>query len=461
MDRLGPLDALFVNAEDGVTHMHIGSCAVFAGPPPAFADIVALVESKLPLLPRYRQKLRIVPGGLTHPVWVDDSQFHLGYHVRHSALPPPGGEAELEHLMGRLMSQELDRDRPLWEAWVVEGLSDGRWALVSKVHHCMVDGVSGTDMMAVLLDRSPDTTTARPAPWTPSREPTDAELVLGAAWEIALLPMRQMSAVASSLLSPRTALRQVADAAAGIRSLARYARPAPSLSIEGAIGPHRRYAAARCTLDDAKVVRGAFGESINDVVLAAVAGAFRDVLAARGDALDDVTLRTLVPASVRAAGDTTPNNQVSMMIAELPVAVADPLRRLTAVHAGMIEAKAAHQIEAGAAVTSIASFTPPVLQAVAVRAATATLRRMPQHNINTVTTNVPGPQHPLYALGREMLEYLPFVPITYGMRIGVAIVSYNGRLAFGLTGDYDSVPDLEVVARGIEAGIAELLHLAG
>jgi diacylglycerol O-acyltransferase len=456
MERLGPLDALFVNAEDGVSHMHIGSCAIFAGPPPLFAEVVGLIAGKLDLLPRYRQRLRRVPGGLTHPVWVDDANFQLDYHVRHSALPPPGGETELENLMGRLMSQELDRDRPLWEAWVVDGLSDDRWALISKVHHCMVDGVAGTDMMAVLLDPARDAAVPTPASWSPAREPSDAELALGAAWELAGLPIRQLRAFAGNVRRPRAALRQVADVVAGARSLAKYARPAPPVSIEGSIGPHRRYAAARCTLDDAKAIRAALGGSVNDVGLAVIAGAFRDVLSTRGEAVDDTTLRTLVPVSTRAPGDASRNNQVSLMIAELPIAVSDPRERLAAVHAELARLKAAHQVEAGAAATAIASFSPPVLQALAVRALTATLRRMPQHNINTVTTNVAGPQYPLYALGRGMLEYLPFVPLSSGVRIGVAVLSYNGQLTFGITGDYDAAPDVHFMAERIEAQMTTL-----
>ena len=456
MDHLGPLDAMFVNAEDGVTHLHIGSCAIFAGPPPAFEDIVELIDSKLPMLPRYRQRLRTVPGGLAHPVWIDDAQFDIGYHVRHSALPAPGGEAELENLVGRLMSQELDRDRPLWEAWVIDGLNDDRWALISKVHHCMVDGVSGTDMMAALLDRSPDAVTAPPDRWEPSAAPGSIQLALDAVRELVLLPVRQLGAVASNLRSPRRSLEHAAGVVGGLRSFARYLRPAPDLSIEGPIGPHRRYAAARCTLADVKAVRAAFGGSVNDVVLTVITGAFRELLLRRGDPVDGVTLRTLVPVSVRAPGDAAPNNQVAPIVAELPIGIEDPLERLAAVRRVMDELKASHQVEAGEAFVAAAALTPALVQATAVRAGSAVLRRTAQHSVNTVTTNVPGPQYPLFALGRGMLEYLPFVPLSPGVRIGVAILSYNGRLAFGITGDYDTAPDVHFMAERIEAAINTL-----
>lgn len=456
MDRLGPLDAVFINAEDGITHMHIGSCAIFAGPPPLFDDVVALIASKLPLLPRYRQRLRFVPGGLAHPVWVDDPRFHLEYHVRHSALPAPGGEAELEHLMGRLMAQELDRERPLWEAWVIDGLSDDRWALISKVHHCMVDGVSGTDMMTVMLDPDPDAVTAPPDVWAPGPEPSDTRLLVDAATELATMPLRLTRAVVGDLRDPRAAWRSASDVLAGLGSFARLVRPAPEVSIEGGIGPHRVWAAGRSTLADVGLIRQAFGGSVNDVVLAAITGAFRDVLLERGESLDGVTMRTLVPVSVRSGGDTSPNNQVAPIIAELPVSIADPLERLQVVREQMVVLKASHQAEAGAAVFDAIEYTPAALQAMAVRGLVALGRRAAQHNVNTVTTNVPGPQYPLFALGRGLLEYLPFVPLSSGVRIGVAILSYNGHLAFGVTGDYDTVPEVHFMAERIEAQIKVL-----
>ncbi|MDP9464006.1 MAG: wax ester/triacylglycerol synthase family O-acyltransferase [Actinomycetota bacterium] len=459
---MSPLDALFLHAEDGITHMHIGSCSIFAGPPPSIGEMTALIESKLPLLSRYRQKVRFVPAGLGHPVWVDDPHFNLSYHVRHSALPPPGDEQDLENLMGRLMSQELDRHRPLWEAWVIEGLSDNRWALISKVHHCMVDGISGTDLMAVLLAPDRATTIRAIEPWTPEPEPSDARLTVEAVSRFALNPVRQLLAWRSAGLHPRQSWNRLGDVAAGLRSFGtRIKVPVKPVSVEGAIGPHRRWAAGRCTLDDVKTIRQAFGGSVNDVVLAAISGAFRTVMIERGDPVDDdVVLRSLVPVSVRHADDHTWNNQVSLILAELPVGIADPLVRLAAVHEQMAALKSSHQVTAGEAVVASAEFIPPVLLALGARAAMTVLRRSPQRTVNTVTTNVPGPQFPLYALGREMLEYLPFVPLSEGVRIGVAILSYNGRLTFGITGDYDTAPDVHFMAERIEAEIVALLQRA-
>ncbi len=461
-EPMGPLDALFLHLEDGISHMHIGSCSIFEGPPPPVADLTALIESKLPLVARYRQKVRFVPGGLGHPVWVDDPSFNLDYHVRHSALPPPGTAQDLENLMGRLMSQELDRNRPLWEVWMVEGLPDDRWAMITKAHHCMVDGVSGTDLMAVLLDRDPAAAKVTAEPWAPAREPSDFQLTVQALGRLGGRPARQFLAQPFAGLDPRTAWTRAKAVAAGLQSFAtRLTGPATKVSVEGSIGPHRRWAAGRCAFSDVKDIRTAFGGSVNDVVLAAVTGAFRRVLMERGDPVEDVVLRSLVPVSVRHADDHAWNNQVSLILAELPVGIADPVERLLAIQRQMQELKASHQVTAGEAVLATAEFLPPILLSLGARAAMSLMRRSPQRTINTVTTNVPGPRFPLYALGREMLEYLPFVPLSEGIRIGVAILSYNGQLTFGITGDYDTAPDVHFMAEQIEAEVRRLRVRAG
>ena len=461
MQAMSPVDAMFLHSEDGNTHMHIGSCSIFVGPAPSIDEFTALIESKLPLLSRYRQKVRFVPADLGHPVWVDDPHFNLTYHVRHSALPSPGAEQDLENLMGRLMSQELDRHRPLWEVWMIEGLPANRWAVISKVHHCMVDGVSGTDLMTLLLDADPSAEIGAIEPWKPAPEPSDLRLALEAMTRQVIDPVRQLLAWQSAGVGPDQAWNSFSRVAAGMRSFGNLVTsPGRPVSVEGAIGPHRRWAAGRCTLDDVKTIRTAFGGSVNDVVLAVISGAFRTVLIERGDPVDDLVLRSLVPVSVRHADDHTWNNQVSLIIADLPVGIADPLERLEAVHRQMSELKASHQVAAGQAVISTAVFVPPVLLALGARAAMNLLRRSPQRTVNTVTTNVPGPRLPLYALGREMVEYLPFVPLSEGVRIGVAILSYNGQLAFGVTGDFDTAPDVHFMAEQIEAELLALRELA-
>ena len=304
MDRMSPLDATFLHIEDGVNHMHIASCPRFEGPAPTYEALVDLFRGHLPLVPRYRQKVRFVPGGIGRPVWVDDPHFRIDFHIRHTALPPPGDDQDLRNLMGRLMSQQLDRNRPLWEVWMVEGLADGSWALISKVHHCMVDGISGTDLMALVLDASPQGSPTEPDDWHPAAEPSDAELV--------------RDAIGETLVSPNEIARWARASLRGPRK------------IEGTIGPHRRWTWARTTLADVKTIRTALGGTVNDVVLAAITKGFRELLLSRGDEIDNAVVRTLVPVSVRAAGDRTANNQVSAMIAELPVGISDPIERLSA-----------------------------------------------------------------------------------------------------------------------------------
>jgi diacylglycerol O-acyltransferase / wax synthase len=458
MDRMSPLDATFLHIEDGINHMHIASCAIFEGPAPDYADLVALFRGKLPLVPRYRQKVRFVPGGVGRPVWVDDPHFRLDYHVRHTALPPPGTSADLRNLMGRLMSQELDRRRPLWETWMVEGLADGTWALISKVHHCMVDGISGTDLMAVVLDGTPEGTPPIDDRWQPEAEPSDAELVRGALIDTVASPDELKRWGRSMMRTPRRVLGDITELVEGVRSLGSHLAPNAILPIEGTIGPHRRWVSAETTIAEVKQIRAAHGGTVNDVVLAAITSGFRDLLLARGEQLDGVVVRSLVPVSVRAKDDHSLNNQVSALIAELPVGIVDPIDRLHAVRAQMAGLKESHQADASRRLLELADYTPPALLSVGLRTAVSVMRRLPQRSVNTVTTNVPGPQTPLYACGREMLSYTPFVPLSQGMRTGVAILSYNGRIAFGVTGDYDSMPDLDVLADGIRSGMDDLLE---
>jgi diacylglycerol O-acyltransferase len=469
IDHMSPLDAVFLDVEDDITHMHIGSCAIFDGPPPPFDDLVALTAAKLPALDRYRQVVRAVPGGIGRPVWVDDAHFNLAYHVRHTALPAPGDERVLNRLVGRLMSQPLDRRRPLWEMWVVEGLTGDRWAIVSKVHHCMVDGISGTDLMATLLDTAPDTAVAPAPTWTPSAPPTDAELVVDAVRELITRPAEVMRVVVNAARTPRRAATVIHDVVDGLRDYGdRLATCPPLVSIEGAIGPHRRWAAARCELDDVTTIRRRFGGSVNDVVVAAITGAFRRLLIERGDPVDaepgiagrPVTLRSLVPVSSRQPDDHSPNNQVTAIFADLPLGIADPVDRLHAVTVELSTLKRSHQPIAGQVITAAAALAPPALMSFTLRTGASMARARPQRRVNTVTTNVPGPRSPLFALGRRMREYLPFVPLAQGVRVGVAILSYDGHVAFGVTGDYDTVPDTEAMAAYIEAGIAELVARA-
>jgi WS/DGAT/MGAT family acyltransferase len=463
MDRLSPLDASFLHIEDDVNHMHIGSVGIFEGPPPSYDELKATVAGRLALVPRYRQKVATVPLSLGRPVWVDDPHFNIEYHVRHTALPAPGGEEELRRLVGRVMSQQLDRNKPLWEIWMVEGLGGDRWSMVSKVHHALVDGVSGAELLAVILDASPDV----PAPvddgWRPQAEPSSLQLARDAAIGLVTNPYEQLRAAGSMLRRPQRLIAPAREVAKGSLALTSVVKPTPPTSLNGPIGPHRRYVWATARLDDVKAIRVAHGGTVNDVVLALITRGFRDLLRSRGEDTDDRVIRTLVPVSVRArsgsgpaTGDGTLENKVSAMFAELPVGLDDPVERLHAISAQLDNLKESKQALAGEAITSLGGFAPPMLLSLGMRVATRVGRRL--GSLDTVTTNVPGPQFPLYSCGRRMLRTCPYVPLAAPLRVGVAIFSYAGELVFGITGDYDTAPDIDVLANGIGEGVTELLR---
>ena len=436
--------------------MHIASVAIFEGPAPEYEALSGMVWAHLPSVPRYRQTVHFVPLALGRPVWVDDPHFNLLYHLRRTALASPGGDEELRNLVGRVMSQQLDRGKPLWEMWIVEGLSEGRWAIINKVHHCMVDGVSGTELLTEILDSERDPKLPPLDTWHPERQPLGAALAVHALSRRAVSPYEQLRAVRSAARSPTRPARTAAATLRGLWSMAGVAAPPPSSSLNGAIGPHRRWAWARSQLSDVKRVRSAFGGTVNDVVLTAIAGGFRSLLAVRGESTQR-DVRTLVPVSVRSDEERGAyNNRVSAIFANLPVGIEDPLERLAAMRAQMEHLKHSGEAVAGDVLVAISGFAPAMLLALGLRAAT----RMPQHSVNTVTTNVPGPQRPLYAAGRRLLECFPYVPIAGHVRIGVAIFSYDGGLMFGVTGDYDEAPDLDVLCNGIEESMRELVAAA-
>jgi diacylglycerol O-acyltransferase len=397
-DRMSPLDATFLHAEDRVSHMHIGSVGILEGPPPAHEDLLAMVERKLHLIPRYRQVVRFVPFQLGRPVWVDDPEFDISYHIRRTALPERGGDAQLRNLVGRVMAQQLDRTKPLWEIWLVENLESDRWALLSKVHHCMVDGVSGAELLSVVLDIFEEPPpTPEPPPWVPQPSPSSVGLAAEAVVDLVRSPYEQIRAVRASLRGPRRAAHGAVEVAKGLASVATVAVPPPQSSLNGTVGPNRRYEWTETSVDDIKAIRRGVGGTFNDVVLAAITGGFRRLLIERAEPVDRV-VRSLVPVSVRprneaglAVGDGTLDNQVAAMFAELPVGIADPVDRLRAVSVQMAGLKESNQAVAAEALVSASGFAPPMLLALGLRAAT----KAPQRAVNTVTTNVPGPQLPL------------------------------------------------------------------
>jgi diacylglycerol O-acyltransferase / wax synthase len=458
MDRLKPLDAMFVDAEDEDenTSMAIASIAVFQGPVPSHKEVMALIADRLPFMPRYRQKLRTVPFRLGRPVWVDDPDFDLGYHIRRTALPEPGEYRQLADLMARVMSRRLDRDHPLWEYWVVEGLARDRWALISKIHHCMIDGIGGADLYRVIME--PPAEPAQPPDNTPAGQPPSAiSLAAEAATDIMQLPLRQARALRAAMADPGGTIQL---ARGGVRAIARFTPslwPAARSSLSGNIGQERRYAWTQTSLDDIKTIKREFGGTVNDVVLAAISSAFRALLLDRGEQPEPHEVPSLVPVSVRVPGDRGSfGNQVSATVTNLPVHIADPVERLVAVRTEQDSLKASHEAMIGQALAALGQYS--------VYPLTSWLTRkvfwLPQREIVTVTTNVPGPRQPLYWMGRRLEEIIPYVPIASRVRISISIFSYDGNVTFGITGDYAANPDLDTLARGIDHGIAELLLAA-
>jgi WS/DGAT/MGAT family acyltransferase len=454
MDWMSPMDASFLHIEGPMNPMHIGGVSIFEGPAPPFERLEEMVAGKLGLVPRYRQKVRFIPLGLGRPVWVDDPHFNLAYHLRHTALPAPGSDDQLRRTAARIFAQHLDRTKPLWEIWMVEGLAENRWALLSKVHHCMVDGVSATDLMAVMFEDSE--APAANGAWEPAPEPNGAELLLRTLTHRTFDPAEQLRTVRAALRAPSASLAQARDLARGMASASRVMRPAGSSSLTGPVGPHRTWSWAHVRLGDVKSVRGALGGTVNDVVLTIVSGGLRDLLEARGERVAERTIRALVPVSVRRPGERGAyNNRVSAMFAELPVGIVDPAARLQSVREQMDGLKQSKQAVAGDALTSLSGFAPPMLLALGARLAA----RSTAMGMQIGVTNVPGPQQPLHTLGRRLLESFPFVPVIGQVRISIAIFSYDGGLYFGVTGDYDSSNDIDILTDGVERSMRELLEL--
>jgi WS/DGAT/MGAT family acyltransferase len=455
MDRMSPQDAVFLHVENEVSHMHIASVGIFEGPAPGYDEIVKMVATKLHHVPRYRQRVRFVPLELGRPLWVDDPHFNIRYHIRHTSLPSPGSDEQLRNLVGRVMSQQLDRAKPLWEIWIAEGLEDDRWAILSKTHHCMVDGVSGTDLLTVILDQSPKPKREKVKSWEPEEQPSSGQIFRSALQERLVSPYEIARSLRSALRGPRRLMEQVREVGSGLGTFRSMVQSTSETALNGPIGPHRRWDWAKTTLDEIRAIRKVHGGTVNDVVLAVITRGFRDLLQSRGEPVADRVVRTLVPVSVRKEDEKgTYNNRVSVMFAELPVGIEDPLERLASIREQLNLLKERKQAVAAEVLTSMSGFAPPMLLALAARVGT----RLPQQTVQTVTTNVPGPQQPLYAAGRRMLSAMPYVPLSGTVRIGVAIFSYAGQLNFGVTGDYETAPDIEILCAGIEQGVSELLQ---
>ncbi|MFL5846728.1 MAG: WS/DGAT/MGAT family O-acyltransferase [Solirubrobacteraceae bacterium] len=460
LERLSAVDASFLANEGPTSHMHVGAVVILEGPPPPFEEFLDGLRARLHLVPRYRQKLAEHPGG--RPLWVDDPDFNLEYHVRQTALPKPGSENQLMRLAARIMSQQLDRTKPLWEVWLVEGLSDGRLAMISKTHHALIDGVSGVDLATVMFDLSPvprDLTeeTAGLQAWTPAPEPSPAELVAGGVAGLARTGLGLAAGALGALSRPGQTLAQAREAAEGLGEIVWAGlNPAPDTPLNVEIGPHRRFAGVRCELADFKAVKDAFGGTVNDVVLTVVSGALREWLQSRGARTEGLEMRALVPVSIRGAHEHGQlGNRIAAMRGPLPVYVDDPLARLAVVREAMDGLKESKQAIGAEVMANVQNFAPPTVLAQAARINFST------RLFNLIVTNVPGPQFPLYVRGREMLDVFPVAFLPKDHALAIAIMSYNGGLNFGLLGDFDAMPDIEDFADGLREALAELVALAG
>jgi diacylglycerol O-acyltransferase len=458
MDRLSSTDAAFLEQESERAHMHIGAVLIFEGPPPGYREFLEHIEARLHLVPRFRQKLAFPPLRTGRPVWIDDPGLNLEYHLRHSSLPSPGDDNQLALLVGRIFSQRLDHSKPLWEMWLIQGLEDNRFALISKTHHALVDGVSGVDLATVLFDANPVPVGITPPvrPWEPKPEPGEVELLARAAEGIAKLPLRAARRLVRTAQNPRENASKAAETAEGVAEvLWELLNPAPKVPLNQPIGPHRRFRWEHSRLSEFRLIKDAFGGTVNDVVLAVTAGALRTWLQSRGMKVQGLELRALVPVSLRSEDERDMlGNRLAVFRAPLPVYAADPVERLRIVREEMSKLKQSKQVMGAEAIVAFNDFAPPTVLAQASRLNFST------RLFNLIVTNVPGPQFPLYMLGRELETVAPVAFLPDKHALSIAIFSYNGNMSFGLLGDFDAAEDIDVVKDGIAASLKELRDAA-
>jgi diacylglycerol O-acyltransferase len=459
-DRLTALDSTFLHLEDHSTaHMHVASVMVFEGSAPTHQELVEHVEGRLHLVPRYRQRLAFVPLGQGRPVWTDDPHFNPYYHIRHTALPKPADDADLKRLAGRIFSQRLDRSKPLWEIWLVQNMAGGRFALVAKTHHALVDGISGVDITTVLFDTAREPAPTGPAsPWSAKPLPGPAKLLGEALMERSTVPNEMLRGARALLRAPRRAVSQVRQGLVnvGATTLAGISSPAPPSPFNVEIGPHRRYTYLDADLARFKAVKDSLGGTLNDVVLASVSLALGRYLRREGMDTEGLVLKAMVPVSVRTKDQRGAlGNQVAAMWAPLPVGVESPAESLTTIATAMENLKKSGQAVGAQVLTNLAGFAPPTILSQAARL------QARQQFFNLVVTNVPGPQFPLYLLDRQLRNLYPVVPLAQRQALGIAVMSYDGHLGFGLLGDYDALPALDRIAEDLKWAIASLYRAAG
>ena len=454
-ERLTNLDTSFLYLDEPGAPLHVGGVLVLESPPGGLESLAALVEARLPLVPRYRQRVVQVPGHLANPVWADDSAFDLGYHLRRSALPGPGSERQLLDMVSRVTSRPLDRSRPLWEMYLVEGLAGNRVAVLTKTHPALVDGLSALDIGQVLLDVDPDTGLPHAQEWRPRPAPGPLPLVRDAIGEHVRRPSTAWGSARRAASDVRTTTTRLTGVAEGVlRAVRSAAFPAPSSPLNTTRGAQRRVTVARVDLAAIKRVRAEHDVTVNDVLLTVVTGALREWLLSRGQpVIGSTSVRALVPVSVQGP-DGVPGGRVSSHLVDLPVGEPNPRVRLARLSYAMRDVVRDGQSVPADTLISLTGFAPPTLHALGVRAARSLSRRL----FNLVVTNVPGPQVPLYVAGSRVLEVFPVVPLVRGQGLSVGITSYDGRVYFGLNADRDGVGDVDLLADLVEQEIGHLLE---
>ena len=467
-DRLSALDTSFLHLEDATTPMHVGSVMVFDAPVGGFdyESLVTLISERIAHVPRYRQRIKVVPGGLANPVWVDDRHFDMSYHVRRSALPRPGTDEQLEELVARIQPRPLDRTRPLWEVYLVEGLAEDRFAIITKSHNSLVNGITAVDIGNVLVDGNPTGGEGVLTTWRPAPEPSSVELLVGAVAEAVRTPSQVVDTVQSGVADVAKTVGKVASVAGEVLStVARVsARPAPTSPLNVTVGRARRYVMVGTDLEDYRTVRTRLGQgsfadevTINDVILATIAGAFRSWLLTRGESVyTGTTVRAMVPVSVHDGSDPPTGAQVTACFVDLPVGEPGPSMRLHQIAFSMRQ-----QMEGGTrravsadTLTGLGGFAPPTMHALGARLGGMVSRRL----YNVVITNVPGPQTPLYAAGARMVSTYPVTPLGRGQALSIGLTSYDGGVYYGLYADRDAIPDADVLGRGVVDSLHELLE---
>lgn len=460
MQRLGPQDASFIYLETPSVHQHVGGVAILdpSTRPDGkltYDDLLQVMGSRIHLAPRFRQKVLLPPLAVARPVWVDDPNFDLTFHVRRAALPTPRGRRELIDYVQRVFSRPLDRTKPLWEAYIIEEMENDLSAVITKVHHAMVDGLAAIDIASTMFDFSPEFQVLTPPPWEPEPEPTRADLLRDAVREQITNPVSSLVNLGQrTLQTPSRVLRQVTDVVEGLLDVVGAGVLAPPSPLNRKVGPNRRFGMTEAPVQTFKDIKNALGGTVNDVVLATVAGALHRLFRSRREPTRDRTLRAMVPVSVRSE-DESGGNRVSSIFVDLPIGPIGAKKRLAIIRDATKHLKESHYAVGAEFLMNVGMWAPPTIHAAAARLAARS------RVINLVVSNVPGPQIPMYIGGAKLLAQYPFMPIAESMGLSIAVTSLAGTMAFGVTADWDTLPDIDVLVEGIDEALGELRKAAG